>query len=139
MAAYATRAELDAYIEGGHGLGNDEADRLLERASRDVDAVLGPLAPIAAGDYEGLKLDPTRLLDWEAEALSRATCAQAEYRQDVGEEAWVSAAGNVKRESGPDFTLEYEEGGRPSGRVGVKVAAELEPIRHLRRMTGYAR
>lgn len=139
MAAYATRAQFEDYVEGWVTDNEAALDRLLERASRDVDAVLGPMAPLTSGAYAGLRLDPTVLRDWEAEALARATCAQAEHRNAVGEEAFVEGSGSVKREKGPDFELEYEEGGRPSGNIGVKVVAELEPIRHLRRLSGYVR
>lgn len=135
MPAYATQAEFEAYAEAYiDGWPGDPAalDRLLERASRDVDALLGPRYPITDGTFEGFKLDPSALRDWEAKALSRATCAQAEYRATLGEEEFAKfgTGGTV---SGPDFSVSgptSSAGGRP--RVGPKVRDELSIINHLR-------
>jgi hypothetical protein len=134
MPAYATVAEFEAYVEGWV---TDDAlalARYLERASRDVDGLLNSYyGPLTTGAYTGLKLDPTRLRSWEAAALSRATCAQAEYLIETGDVAFVTAplAGRIK---GPDFEVETTA---PSGvatvsTYGPKLRRELAPIRHLR-------
>lgn len=78
MAVYATEAELDSYLldtpevsaPGGEG-----SERLLARAEREVDRALGPWPRFA----NGLKLDPAQLDTTQRAALSRATCAAAEW------------------------------------------------------------
>jgi hypothetical protein len=135
MAAYATNAEFEAYVEGWTTTNGAALTRLLERASRDIDALMGPRRILTTGTYAGLKYDPTKLADAYADALSRATCAQAEYRFAIGEEEFAQhgTAGRVK---GPDFEVELAKGssgGRP--RIGPKVAVELEPLLPFRRLT----
>jgi hypothetical protein len=133
MSSYATAKQFEAYVEGWVTTDEDALARLLERATRDVDVLLGARATLRSGDYAGHKIDPTRLATWEQEALARATCAQAEYRYELGEAALVGAGSEgAKRVKGPDFEVEYPAG--PGGgrqRFGGKVANELEPIRHL--------
>lgn len=104
MPTYATKAELDAYIEGGSGLDQATADRLLERAERDVDYAAGAWS--IASTTTGLKFDPTTLPEWQKKALSRATCAQAEYRKTMGEDFMVKAQHATVR--GPDFAVTGE-------------------------------
>lgn len=141
-ATYATTADLEAYVEGFVDEDPAATARLLERATRDVDNVLGPIAPLSSGDYHGLKLDPTTLTEWEAGALARATCAQADWRRRRGEEE-LAVGRTAKRIKGPDFEEEYADSGAagPSGtgtgRYSPQVRLELEPIRHLRRLTAY--
>ncbi|MGI8513503.1 MAG: hypothetical protein ACR2NH_12845 [Solirubrobacteraceae bacterium] len=116
MSAYATRAALAAYIPGGYGaLTNDAADELLAVASRDVDTLLASVAARVAG---GLKLDPATLAADQVVALSRATCAQAQYRLAMGAEFFVRDQHSFV--SGPDFAMRGE-----LARIGPKVAAEL--------------
>lgn len=140
MSQYATQAEFEAYVEGWVTENADALNRLLEAASRDIDVLLGPRRTLADGAFAGMKLDPGALRDWEAAALSRATCAQAEYRADIGPVEWA-AAGGGGRVKGPDFEVERPTGAiagdRP--RVGPKVATELEPIAHLRVLTANVR
>lgn len=134
MAAYATADDATDYIEGL--VIDDPAafDKLLERATRDVDNVLGALPPLTTGDYAGLKLDPAFLADWEAAALARATCAQAEHRLRRGPDLGEPARKSVK---GPVFEVAYADGAG-SGLIGAKVKLELATIRHLRRLTARA-
>lgn len=137
-ATYAENADFESYVPGWVTDSAPALTALLERAERDVDAFLGPLPPRAE---TGLKLDPSALEDWEAAALSRAVCAQAEYRLLTGESK-LAAGGAVKREKGPDFEREFDTAaGSPPGSslIGPKVRVELEPIRHLRRLTGIQR
>lgn len=115
MPTYATRAAFEAYVEGWTTDDPAALDRLLERAERDVDYAAGgwPIDPAT-----GLKFDPATLPTWQADALSRATCAQAEYRHSMSEEFMVKA--QHSRVSGPDFTVDGE-----LPYVGPKVLREL--------------
>jgi hypothetical protein len=84
VATYATADELAEYVADSVAVDMpDDADaieRLLQRAERSVDAVLGPheLQP------DGLKLDPSALTAVQSAALSRATCAAAEFEVLMG-------------------------------------------------------
>lgn len=95
MPTYADPAELDTYASA-----RDYSDRLpdgapalnalLETAERDLDGAIG------VGDREtndtGLLVDPAADLEpRQAEALSRATCAQALYRIEMGPQHFVRA------------------------------------------------
>lgn len=135
-ATYTSNSDFEAYVPGWVTDSPTALTALLERAERDVDAFLGPLPTRSA---TGLKLDPTALQDWEAAALSRAVCAQAEYRLLTGE-AKLAGGGIVKREKGPDFEREFDTstgtGSPGSSLIAPKVRVELAPIRHLRRLTG---
>lgn len=80
---YATAADLIAYavdlsVTPPTGAA---AERLLERASEDVDRVLGPYAVWMGGER---KLDPALLTTAARSALARATCAQAVHRIVLG-------------------------------------------------------
>lgn len=88
MAVYATADDLAAYIVDNDEVKRptgDAAERLLERAQRDVDAVVGPWPRFS----NGLKFDPTQLDVVQADALNRATCAAAEFRLQLGEATLV--------------------------------------------------
>lgn len=117
MSTYATLAELKAYTDLDTGVSDPTLQTALDRAERDVDSIVTPLV---AGSREatGLKLDPASLLDWQAAALSRATCAQAEYRLAMGEDFFIRAQHSTVR--GPDFSL---SGQLPY--IGPKVFREL--------------
>lgn len=104
MAAYATRAQFEAYVEGWATDDTAALDRLLRRASEDIDEYLGDYVLEEEGDYAGLKLDPTELTYAEARALERATCAQAEYRFEMGEEFFVRP--QFRSTSGPEFSTD---------------------------------
>lgn len=98
MATYATVEDLEGYVEGWSTDDEDATERLLARAEDDVDWLAG-VRPIL--DATGRKFDPAQLLDWQAAALRRATCAQAEYRWALGEDFFRRARpSHVK---GPDF------------------------------------
>lgn len=66
----------------------------------------------------GLKVDPNQLDGSDAMALKRATCAQAEYRDQMGSAFFVTP--QYKTVSGPEFNV---TGRRP--RVGPRVMDEL--------------
>lgn len=134
MGIYATAAELDDYTDVALPAAPADVEKLIARAERDIDSLLGPWLPQPA---TGLKLDPTLLLDWEAEALSRAVCAQAEYRQTVGEAVLSGElpAAPLRRIKGPDFEKEYATSvaaPKAPARYGPKVRQELLLISHLR-------
>lgn len=114
-------------------------DVILERASRDVDRLLGARPIIIDGAFAGMKVDPTTLEPWEAAALARATAAQAEHRIVAGEAA-IRGVGNapIKSIAGPDFTKTYAGTSADVRRFGPKVRQEIEPIAHLRVLTGRA-
>jgi hypothetical protein len=89
MSTYANAEDLQSYVEDNPAVvlpADDAIDRLLERAERRVDAVLGPYA---VDEDTGLKLDPEALSDAQAAALSRATCASAEHELIVGPAFYV--------------------------------------------------
>ncbi len=81
---------------------------LLAAASRDVDVYMGTSYP-----------DPTILLSAQALALSRATCAQACFRDLQGGEDLLGLDDGVAALAGVSFT------GRPSPRWTPLVAEEL--------------
>ncbi len=115
MATYATTAELTAYLDenADASVGNADADKLLERAERDVDRVIGPYTVNAT---TGLKLTPASLTSVQRAALSRATCAAAEYRLVLGEAELV----------GDDVLLPVMlQPIRTAGRVAPKILEEL--------------
>ena len=115
MPVYALGADFPSYVEGWTTTDAVALDRLLERAERDVDGLLGDYARQPA---TGLKLDPAALTTHQASALRRATCAQAEYRIEMGEEFFVQA--QYTYVAGPDF---QRRGELP--RIGPKVLPEL--------------
>lgn len=142
-ATYTTVEDFEAYVEGWVTDDSDALERLLERAERDVDNVLGPI-PVRVDS--GLKLDPSALRDFEAAALSRAVCAQAEWRFRRGDDKLNgSAPGVIKRVKGPDFETEYatdassDASKQGTGLYSPRVALELSSINHLRYLAGHAR
>lgn len=152
MPAYATRVQFEDAIEGWVTDDPDALDRLLERATTDIDQIMGARRQLTTGTYAGRKFDPTILQTFEADALAAATIAQAYYRWQIDEaraaRAATGAAGGTRRsETGPDFSVTYDTPADPvtlvqtagTGRYGPDVPGALEPIAHLRRLTGRAR
>ena len=140
MATYATAADFEAYVEGWDTTDAAALERLLGRAERDIDGLLGYHPIIAA---TGRKIDPATLEDWEAEALARAVCAQAEHRHLVTEPALAGATPTpgLKRVKGPDFEKEYAvsvAAPKAAPYYGRKVRHELLPISHLRHLNARA-
>src|SRR5687767_4694750 len=79
MATYASAEELSDYLSDSDSIDASEgasAERLLLRAEEDVDLVIGP---IPRDETTGRKIDPADLSDAQTAALSRATCAQAQW------------------------------------------------------------
>lgn len=129
MPTYTTRADVEAY--GVTLPAGAEGDRLVDRAERDVDNLLGPYP---RDPDTGLKWDVARLYDWQAAALARAVAAQAEYLVAVGPAALVTPSATVVK--GPDFELTYDTAAAARPAVGPRVALELAPIADLIRITG---
>lgn len=138
MPTYAQRADFEAYVDGWVTDDPAALDRLLERAERDIDLLMGNRPVLDTG----LKLALADLAPWEADALARAVCAQAEYRFTVGEAALRggSATPVIKSVKGPDFEKTYAVADQPAGqrKYGPKVRDELATIHHLRALTGRA-
>jgi len=126
MPTYAQRTDVEGYIEGWVTTDADALDRLIERAERDIDNAVGNWP---RDDTTGHKLDPATLLPYQVDALTRATCAQVEYRFQMGEDFFVRAQHASER--GPDFQT---DGRLPY--IGPKVWAELEGTGLLRLTTG---
>jgi hypothetical protein len=148
MPAYATVADFEAYVPGWVTDDADELDKLLERASRDIDSLLGPVRYRLDGVYAGFKLDPAADLDDAgAAALARATCAQAEHRYrfvEPGLSAAAATGGRVaKSTKGPDFEQTFEDDARPfvnaTGLYSPRLRIELAPLSYLRSAGARAR
>lgn len=131
MATYANIANFEAYVEGWTTTDPAALERILERAERDVDRVLGPLR---RRDDTGLKLDPLELTEPHRDALARAVSAQAYHRIKRLGEGTGGATPAKKRVKGPDFETEYADGPPVvgNGRLAPEVADELEPLDFLR-------
>lgn len=111
---YATTQDLDAIAdELGLQGGSLDAGKLLARAEHDVDSVIGPRAINATTD---LKYDPATLPAAQANALKRAICLQAIYREQEGEEAMLG---------GDDFAPENLQVLRRASRISPAAIAEL--------------
>ena len=114
MPTYATAADCSAYIAGLAIDNPAEFDKLIEHAERDVDSLLTFTPPRTTA----LKVDPDDLETWQAGALTRAVCAQVEYRLAMGEEFFIRDQHDSER--GPAFSVS----GKLS-RIGPKVLVEL--------------
>lgn len=109
MSTYASEGDLTEYVagtvyEGRVGESADEREQLLERAEVDLDQEAFPLEQPNATAGER-KLAPIASLDSvEREALKRATCAQALYRLEMGDEHFVRA--QRQKVTGRSFSAE---------------------------------
>lgn len=116
-----TYADADAclaYTEGLTIADPDAFDRLIERAESDVDRCLGLIAR-DEDSATARKLNPDDLTATQVLQLSRATCAQVEYRLTMGEDYFIRP--QYESVAGPDYTV---TGKLPM--IGPKVWAELE-------------
>lgn len=130
MPTYATSAELQAYVNGTSYATRLPADldRLLELAEADLDGeVFG--VTFAPADYGAARvLNPADLDLDERPALSAATCAQAVYRVEMGDEHFVRA--QREKVSGRSFSA---EGKLPV--IGPQAWRELGRAGDLTRLT----
>lgn len=134
MATYATISDFEGTIEGWVTDDAAALERIIERAERDVDRVLGPLR---RDPNTGLKVDPTNLTAPDRAALARAVSRQAHHRiTALGEGLSGEPARVASKISGPDFTVEYADSAAAAvaatATIGPGVAGELEPLAWMR-------
>ena len=129
MPTYAQKQDCLDYTAGLTVDNDADFDKLIERAEDDIDSLLGdhPL-----DEATGRKLIFGDLTFGKARAVTRAVCAQVEYRIEMGEAFFVR--GQVDESSGPDFS---RKGKLPY--IGPKVARELGGAGLSRITTGRAR
>lgn len=126
MGIYATAAQLRTELGvDAAALPDADAERLLKAAERRLDRVAGPLVTRA----NGRKYDPATLPALESAAVRDATLilAVAAHRSDGD----AFRGRDVKREAGPDFTLEFTDSGSRVNEEGE--AALLEAVAELDR------
>lgn len=118
--AYATADEFAEYVEGWETDDEEALLRALNRASLDVDRFVGFAWSVQSNGlrFGDLEDNPQDLDEGELAALKRATCAQAEYRIEKGEEFFVHD--QYESVGGPDFGTK----GKLS-RFGPKAREEL--------------
>ena len=101
MPTYATAAQLRTYTGlDSTALPDATANALLLKAEGDIDSMIVVDRPIDG--TTGRRFAPANLSTVEALILQRATCAQAEYRDSMGNEFFIS--GQYANVSGPDFS-----------------------------------
>lgn len=120
---YATVADLTAYSLADLPDGVPYLEKILAIAERDVDRAAGYWG---VSEGTGLKFDPILMDASKKGALMRATCAQAEYRLQMGEEFFIEA--QPVSTSGDDTNF----GGRLP-RFGPKAYEELVEARLVRK------
>lgn len=120
MSAYASVEDFENYVEGWETDDQAALERILERASRDVDRFVGAQYRMQDNGYRfgDLTVNPQALTQGQIDAVKRSTCAQAEYRITKGEEWFVED--QYEAVSGPDFAT---KGKLP--RFGPKAREEL--------------
>lgn len=126
MASYALAAEYEAYVEDGTvdwtTTSTANLEKLLAAAERDVDRYLRPYWPMIEGTTLLFGSPKTTneqgLTAAQGAALSRITCARAEYRALKG--AVFFAEDERSSVSGPDFNVSGK-----LDKVGPKVRDEL--------------
>lgn len=128
MADYATNADFYTYAGLTEAaLSAAEVAKLLRLAERDVDRAAGPRHRYP----DGHKFDVPNMDAAQRGFLNRATCAQAEFRLQVGPNFFIED--QRESTSGPD----YSETGRLP-RFGPKAREEMEQG-GLLRLTGRLR
>lgn len=122
---YASVQDFKDFIADRLALDDPTIESRLLEAERDIDLVVGPIPVDMA---TGLKFIPAELEDDDAAALVRATCAQAEYRVEMGPAFFRRPQFNKTK--GPDYET---EGQAPI--VGPAAMRELTYSRLLRLTT----
>lgn len=98
---YATAGDVRNYVAPKEiGLSDPDLELVLQQAQRDVDSVLGAYV---VSETTGLKLDPSTLTDSQRERLRRATCAQVQYRLEMGADFF--SKGQHEFVGGPEFSV----------------------------------
>lgn len=116
-AAYAEQTDFEEYVEGWQTDDADALARLLVRASDDVDSILGGWPLWESGTWAGRKMAPPDLDYTQRRALTRATCAQAHYRFEMGEAFFQRPSVAT---SGPEFSM-----AQPASHIGPQTWREL--------------
>lgn len=89
--SYATLSDYENYI-GTEPVDEDAAQRALDQAEKDVDSIAGPWAVQTETGRKFLSAPDTflpGLQEWQVQKLKDAVCAQAQYRETMGEEFFV--------------------------------------------------
>lgn len=128
---YAANADFEEFVEGWVTDDTSALTRLLSRSSDDVDSLLGAYEILTTGTWAGRKLDPSTLDYAQQRGLIRATCAQGQYRLEMGEAFFVRP--QVEEVSGPEFR---EKGKLP--RVSPAAKQELSGLNLIRLTTSIA-
>lgn len=124
---YATIVQLRDYTGKTSGeLSDTAALAVLQRAEADIDSLAVVGRPV--DDTTGLRFDPDTLTAAEVRTLARATCAQAEYRLEMGASFFIRP--QHAEVSGPEFTTK----GR-LGRIGPQTYNELRGSQLVRLTT----
>lgn len=110
---YAAADNLRAYISQTLSEQNTELEAILRRAEREIDLYL----PDPGSDATRLKIVLSELSVYTAGCLTRATCAQAEYRLHMGEPFFIQKDVPV---SGPGIDSD-----RAQPRLSPKAVEEL--------------
>lgn len=100
---YADAADFEAYVPGWTTNVQVDLEAILEQAERDIDSIIPGYIPQANGLKFG---DPhganeLALRSYQVDALTRAVCAQAEYRIAMGPDFFVMP--QYDSVTGPDF------------------------------------
>lgn len=111
---YAQVSDYRTY-SGDTTTSDDDVTRALSRSEANIDNELGAYPLLTTGR----KLAPSQLPTYQADKLTAATCAQAEYRLTMGEDFFIR--GQHASVAGPDYTV---QGKLPI--VGPKALTELE-------------
>jgi hypothetical protein len=115
--SYATIAQLREWTgQDATALPDPTATTLLLAAQQDIDSLAVATQPLDA--TTGLRFDPADLDTARTLVLARATCAQAAYRQAMGEDFFTG--GQYAEVSGPDYSTKGK-----LGRIAPRVYREL--------------
>lgn len=90
---------------------------LINRAESDVEGIIS--WPGSRDEANHRMVLTSELSEWDKEALSRAVCAQVEYRMEMGPKFFIRA--QFDQVSGPDFS---HSGKLPT--IGPRVWVELQ-------------
>lgn len=118
---YATVADLRGYSLSPLTDDDSYLEKILERAERDVDRNAGYWNVLT----NGRKFDPVSMEARKRQALARATCAQAEYRLQMGEAFFIEAVPASVSGDDTNYT------GRPP-RFGPKAREEMQDAQLIR-------
>lgn len=123
---YATADQLRDYTgKDEAALPDPEALLLLQKAEGDIDSVAVVGRPTLDS---GRRFDPEQLDDVELNCLMLSTCAQAEYRLEMGASFFIR--GQHEEVSGPEFSTKGK-----LGRIGPQTMRELSATQLVKMTT----